>query len=78
MQSGNQILLNKNDWTNNKFYIEQLKDCFELATKAKLQEKYWLLIVDKQAFYISNKFIKFVKANKIIYLFLSLHLIYLL
>ena len=58
--------------------MEWLKNCFKLAIKAKLQEEYWLLIADKHASHVLNKFIKFVKTNKTICLCLPLHLTHLL
>ena len=78
MQPSNQISLSKNSWTDNKLCIELLKDYFKLATKAKLYKEYRLLILDRHASQITNKFIKFLKANKIIYLYLSLYLTHLL
>ena len=36
MQPGDQILLSKNSWIDNKLYLEWLKDCFEPATRANL------------------------------------------
>lgn len=78
MQPSDWISLNKNSWTNNKLYINYLKDWLELTTRAKLQGKYRLLIIDWHTSYVSNRFIKFIKANKIIILYLPSHLIHLL
>ena len=78
MQPGDRISLSENGWTNNKLCIEWLRDCFEPATRAELQGEYRLLIVDGHASHVSNKFIKFVKANKIICLCLPPHSTHLL
>lgn len=73
IQLDNRISLGDNGWTDNKLCIKWLKECFELATRAKLQGKYWLLIVDGYVFHILSKFIKFVKTNQIISLCLPSH-----
>ena len=78
MQSSNRISLSENGLTDNNLCIEWLKDYFEPATRAELQGEYRLLIVDGHASHVSNKFIKFVKANKIICLCLSPHSTHLL
>ena len=78
MQPGDRISLSENGWTDNKLCIEWLKDCFEPATRAELQGEYRLLIVDGHASHVSNEFIKFVKANKIICLCLPPHSTHLL
>ena len=78
MQPGERISLSENGWTDNKLYIEWLKNCFEPATSAKLQGEYQLLIFDRYASHVSNEFIKFVKANMIICLCLPPHSTHLL
>ncbi len=78
MQPGDRISLSENGWIDNKLCIEWLKDCFEPATKVKLRGEYRLLIVDGHASHISNDFIKFIKANKIICLCLPPHSTHLL
>lgn len=75
MLLSDRISISKNDWIDN---IKWLKDCFKPATKAKLQKEYRLLIVDRYPSYILNEFIQFIKANKIICLYLSPHLTHLL
>ncbi len=78
MQAGDRISLSENGWTDNKLCIEWLKDCFEPATRTELRGEYRLLIVDGHASHVSNEFIKFVKANKIICLCLPPHSTHLL
>lgn len=70
--------LSENGLTGNKLYIEWLKNCFKPTTRAKLQGEYQLLIINRHTSYVFNKFIKFIKANKIICLYLPFYLTHLL
>ena len=78
MQLDDRISLSENGLTNNKRCIEWLKDCFEPATRVELQEEYQLLFIDGNILHISNEFIKFNKANKIICKCLPIYSAYLL
>ena len=78
MQPGDRISLSENGWTDNKLCLEWLKGCIEPATRAELQEEYRLLIVNGHASHVSNEFIKFIKAKKIIWICLPPHSTHLL
>ena len=53
MEQNSRILQSKNGWTNNKLYMEWMRNCFELETK----HHYLMLIIDGHASHISTKFI---------------------
>ena len=55
-----------------------MEECFEPATRSNLLGQYRLLIVNGHTSYVSTEFIKFILANKIIYLCLPLYLTHLL
>ena len=81
MEPDDRISLSVNSWTNNKPCVEWMQECFGPATRSQFQGEYRLLIVNGHAFHISNEFIRFTRANKIICLYLlpySTHLLQLL
>lgn len=47
----------KNGWTNNKFCIEWIRDCFKLETKYHLCNDSQISIIDGHVSYISTEFI---------------------
>ncbi len=48
-----------------------MQECYEPAIASQIQWKFWLLIVDSHASPISNEFIQFARAKKIVCLCLS-------
>lgn len=51
------ISLNENGQTDNKLYLEWMRDFFKPETRSYLYEKYSILIVDRHELHVSNKFI---------------------
>ena len=55
-----------------------MRGCFEPETKHCLRGDYRMLIVDRNASYVSIKFIQFARKHKIVYLCLPAHSTHLL
>ncbi len=72
------IFLSENEWTTNEIELAWLQNCFEPETRARLKERYRLLILDEHASHLTSDAIRFVKKNKIILLCLFSHFIDLL
>lgn len=73
-----QIFLSENGWTTNEIELAWLQNCFEPETRARLKERYRLLILDEHASHLTSDAIRFAEKNKIILLCLLPHSIDLL
>ena len=57
MERNSRISLSENGWTNNKLYIEWMRDCFQPQTNDYLRNDYRILIVDGHTSHMLTKFI---------------------